>query len=143
MTQAKNGDTVSIHYTGKLSDGTIFDSSEGREPLSFTLGSGQVIVGFEEAALGMKEGESKTVTIPEEKAYGPYDMEKIIHFPSDQIPSDVEPEIGMQFQLQSQEGQQIVVRVTHITDEHVVMDANPPLAGKELIFDIELITIDV
>ena len=141
MTQAKNGDTVSIHYTGKLSDGTIFDSSEGRDPFSFTLGSGQVIVGFEEATLGMAEGESKTVTIPEEKAYGPYDPEKVIPLPADQFTLDAEPEIGMQLQLQSQDGQQIVVRVTQITDDHVMLDANPPLAGKELTFDIELVTI--
>ena len=142
MTQAKNGDVVAIHYTGRLSDGTIFDTSEGGTPLSFTLGSGQVIPGFEEAALGMEEGDSKTVTIPEEKAYGSYDAEKVINFPADRIPHDIQPEVGMQLQLQGQDGQPVIVRVTEITEEHVRLDANPPLAGKELTFDLELVTIN-
>ena len=142
MTQAKNGDVVAVHYTGRLSDGTIFDTSEGSEPLSFTLGSGQVIAGFEEAALGMAEGDSKTVTIPEEKAYGSYDSEKVINFPVDRMPQDIQPEVGMQLQLQGQDGQPVIVRVTAITEEHVKLDANPPLAGQELVFDIELVTIN-
>ena len=142
MTQAKNGDVVAVHFTGRLSDGTIFDTSEGSDPLSFTLGSGQVIAGFEEAALGMAEGDSKTVTIPEEKAYGSYDTEKIINFPADRMPQDIQPEVGMQLQLQGQDGQPVIVRVTEITEEHVKLDANPPLAGKELVFDIELVTIN-
>ena len=142
MTQAKNGDVVAIHYTGRLSDGTIFDTSEGGTPLSFTLGSGQVIPGFEEAALGMEEGDSKTVTIPEEKAYGSYDAEKVINFPADRIPQDIQPEVGMQLKLQGQDGQPVIVRVTEITEEHVRLDANPPLAGKELTFDLELVTIN-
>lgn len=142
MAQAKNGDKVTVHYTGKLSDGTIFDTSEGGKPLSFTLGSGQVIPGFEDAALGMQEGDSKTVTIPEEKAYGSYDAEKVIDFPADRIPPEIEPEVGMQLQLQGQEGQPVVVRVTEITEDHVRLDANPPLAGKDLTFDIELVTIN-
>ena len=142
MTQAKNGDVVAVHFTGRLSDGTIFDTSEGSDPLSFTLGSGQVIAGFEEAALGMAEGDSKTVTIPEEKVYGSYDTEKIINFPADRMPQDIQPEVGMQLQLQGQDGQPVIVRVTEITEEHVKLDANPPLAGKELVFDIELVTIN-
>ena len=142
MTQAKNGDVVALHYTGRLSDGTIFDTSEGGTPLSFTLGSGQVIPGFEEAALGMEEGDTKTVTIPEEKAYGSYDAEKVINFPADRIPKDIQPEVGMQLQLQGQDGQPVIVRVTEITEEHVRLDANPPLAGKELTFDLELVTIN-
>ena len=142
MTQAKNGDVVAIHYTGRLSDGTIFDTSEGGTPLSFTLGSGQVIPGFEEAALGMEEGDSKTVTIPEEKAYGTYDAEKVINFPADRIPQNIQPEVGMQLKLQGQDGQPVIVRVTEITEEHVRLDANPPLAGKELTFDLELVTIN-
>ena len=142
MTQAKNGDVVAVHYTGRLSDGTIFDTSEGGKPLSFTLGSGQVIPGFEEAALGMEEGDSKTVTIPEDKAYGSYDTEKVINFPADRIPQDIQPEVGMRLQLQGQDGQPVIVRVTEITEGHVKLDANPPLAGKELVFDIELVTIN-
>jgi peptidylprolyl isomerase len=142
MTQAKNGDVVALHYTGRLSDGTIFDTSEGGTPLSFTLGSGQVIPGFEEATLGMEEGDFKTVTIPEEKAYGSYDAEKVINFPADRIPQDIQPEVGMQLRLQGQDGQPVIVRVTEITEEHVRLDANPPLAGKELTFDLELVTIN-
>lgn len=142
MTQAKKGDVVAVHYTGKLSDGTIFDTSEGEKPLSFTLGSGQVIPGFEEAATGMEVGDSKIVTIPEEKAYGSYDTEKVIDFPADRLPPDIEPEVGMRLQLQGQEGQPIIVRVTDISDEHVRLDANPPLAGKDLIFEIELVAIN-
>lgn len=141
MTQAKDGDNVTIHYTGKLSDGTVFDSSEGADPLPVSLGSGQVIVGFEEAILGMAVGDSKTVTIPQDKAYGPYHDEKVIVFPVEQIPEDIEPEIGMHLQLQHQDGQPFTVHVTEVTEEHVKLDANPPLAGQDLTFDIELVSI--
>ena len=140
--QAKNGDSVTVHYTGKLSDGTIFDSSEGGDPLPVDLGSGQVIAGFEEALLGMSEGESKTVAVPYDKAYGPYHEEKVIHFPADRIPADVEPEVGMRLQLQGQDGNPFPVLVTEISEDHVKLDANPPLAGQDLVFDIELITIN-
>ncbi len=142
MTQAKSGDKVTINYTGKLVDGTIFDSSEGRDPLPCTLGSGQVIPGFEEAIIGMAQGESKTVNIPQEKAYGAHDPKKIIDFPITQIPADLKPEVGQQLQLQNQEGQPLIVRITEITEENVILDANPPLAGKDLIFDIELVSIN-
>ncbi len=141
MQQAKNGDAVTIHYTGTLNDGTIFDSSEGREPLPFTLGSGQVIPGFEEAVLGMQIGEKKTVTIPPEKAYGQRNDEMVINVPKTQVPADITPEIGMQLQLMNQNNQPIVVKVTEVADEHITLDANPPLAGKELTFAIELVTI--
>ena len=100
MTQAKNGDNVTLHYTGKLNDGTIFDSSEGKDPLPVTLGEGEVIEGFETAILGMSVGDSKTVTIPADKAYGADYDEKVIDFPADQIPEDIEPEVGMHLQLQ-------------------------------------------
>ena len=142
MAQAKQGDKVTLHYTGKLGDGTIFDSSEGRDPLPVTLGSGQVIVGFEEAVIGMSVGESKTVTIPHDKAYGSYDEAKVIDFPTNRIPSDIEPEVGMKLQLQNQEGQPFTVFVTEITEEHIKLDANSPLAGQDLVFDIELMTIN-
>ncbi len=142
MTQAKNGDNVTLHYTGKLNDGTIFDSSEGKDPLPVTLGEGEVIEGFETAILGMSVGDSKTVTIPADKAYGAYYDEKVIDFPADQIPEDIEPEVGMHLQLQSQDGQPFTVRVTEVTEEHIKLDANPPLAGQDLTFDIELITIN-
>ena len=142
MAQAKPGDKVTIHYTGKLSDGRIFDSSEGRDPLPVTLGSGQVIVGFEEAVIGMSVGETKTVNIPHDKAYGSYDEAKVIDFPADRIPSDIEPEVGMKLQLQNQEGHPFTVLVTEITEEHIKLDANSPLAGQDLVFDIELMTIN-
>ncbi len=141
MTQAKDGDAVTIHCTGRLTDGSIFDSSEGRDPLPFTLGSGQVIPGFEEAVTGMLVGDKKTVTIPPEKAYGQRNEQMVISVPLDQVPEDIKPEVGQQLQLMGPENQPMVVQVTEITEEAVVLDANPPLAGKELTFDIELVTI--
>ncbi|HHB77110.1 MAG TPA: peptidylprolyl isomerase [Desulfobulbus sp.] len=141
MTQAQHGDTVKIHYTGILEDGTVFDSSEGHDPLEFTLGSGQVIVGFEEAVTGMGSGEKKQVTIPADKAYGQRNEEMIIQAPRDQVPSDINPEVGQQLQMGGPNGETVIVRVTEVTDEHVTLDANPPLAGKDLTFDIELVAI--
>lgn len=141
MTQAKSGDSVTIHYTGTLTDGTVFDSSEGREPLPFTIGSGQVIPGFEEAVVGMAVGESKTVTIPCDKAYGPRNEQMVINVPVAQVPEDITPEIGMQLQLMNEQNQPVVVRVVEITDEHIALDANPPLAGKDLTFDIQLVSV--
>lgn len=140
--QAKNGDSVTLHYTGRLADGTIFDSSAGRDPFPVDLGSGNVIAGFEEAVIGMSVGDFKIVTIPPEKAYGPYYQEKVINFPANQLPSDIEPEVGMQLQLQSYDGQPFIVRVTEVSEDHVKIDANPPLAGQDLILEIELIAID-
>jgi peptidylprolyl isomerase len=142
MTQAKQGDTVKIHYTGKLEDGTVFDSSEGRDPLSFTIGSGQVIPGFEEAVVGMAVDEKKNVTIPPEKAYGQRNEEMIINVPRTQVPPDINPETGQRLQMQGPNEQMIIVEVTEVTDESITLDANPPLAGKDLIFDIELVGID-
>lgn len=142
MTQAKSGDTVTVHYTGKLVDGTIFDSSEGREPLPCTLGSGEIIPGFEEAIIGMTQGDIKTVTIPQDKAYGPHHPERVINIPVTQVPPDIKPEVGMQLQLQNEENQPVVVRVTEVTDEHVTLDGNAPLAGQDLVFDIELVSIN-
>jgi peptidylprolyl isomerase len=141
MTAAKNGDSVQIHYTGTLEDGTTFDSSEGHDPLEFTLGSGQVIVGFEEAVTGMKAGEKKNVLIPADKAYGQRNEEMVITAPREQIPADITPEVGLQLQMAGPNNQPIVVRITEVTDEHVILDANPPLAGKDLNFDIELVAI--
>ncbi len=141
MPQAKEGDKVKIHYTGTLEDGTVFDSSSGHEPLEFTLGSGQVIVGFEEAVLGMNQGESKKVTIPADKAYGQRNEEMVINAARNQIPPDINPEVGQQLQMTGPAGEVVIVRVTEVTDEMVVLDANPPLAGKDLTFDIELVEI--
>ncbi len=141
MTAAKNGDSVKIHYTGTLDDGTTFDSSEGRDPLEFTLGSGQVIVGFEEAVTGMKAGEKKNVNIPADKAYGQRNEEMVITAPRDQVPKEIDPEVGQQLQMAGPDNQPIIVKITEVTDEHITLDANPPLAGKDLIFDIELVAI--
>ena len=142
MMQAKNGDKVTLHYTARLVDGTIFDSSLGKEPLPVDLGSGHVIAGLEEAVMGMSVGDSKTVTIASEKAYGPYYEGKVINFPLNRIPSDIEPEVGMNLQLQSQDGQPFIVRVIEVSEDHVRIDANPPLAGQDLVFDIELMAIN-
>lgn len=141
MTKAKLGDTVHIHYTGTLADGTVFDSSAGREPLSFTLGSGQVIPGFEEAVLGMIRDEKKEVTIPVAKAYGPRNEEMVFTVPRSQVPSEINPEAGQRLQMQGPGNQPIVVTVTEVTSEKIILDANPPLAGKELNFAIQLVRI--
>ncbi len=141
MTTAKDGDSVKIHYTGTLEDGTTFDSSEGHDPLEFTLGNGQVIVGFDEAVTGMKTGEKKNVQIPADKAYGQRNEEMVITAPREQVPADIKPEVGQQLQMAGPDNQPIVVLITEITDEHIILDANPPLAGKDLTFDIELVAI--
>ena len=141
MAAAKKGDNVKIHYKGTLQDGTVFDSSEGREPLGFTLGGGQVIPGFDEAVMGMSEGESKNVTIPVDKAYGPRNDELVLPVPLSQVPADLKPEVGQQLQMGGPNGQPVMVKIVDITDEHIMLDANPPLAGEDLIFDLELVTI--
>jgi peptidylprolyl isomerase len=141
MVQAKPGDTVKIHYTGKLDDGTVFDSSADREPLEFTLSGGQVIPGFEQAVVGMAPGESKTEKIPMEQAYGPYRQEMVIQVNREQLPPDLDPEVGLQLQIQQPNGQAIPVLVTEVTTAKVTLDANHPLAGEDLTFDIELVEI--
>ena len=141
MAAAKKGDNVKIHYKGTLQDGTVFDSSEGRDPLGFTVGSGQVITGFDEAVMGMSEGEAKNVTIPVEKAYGPRNDELVMPVPLSQVPEDLNPEVGQQLQMGGPDGQPVIVSVVDITDEHIMLDANPPLAGEDLTFDIELVAI--
>jgi peptidylprolyl isomerase len=141
MTQAKQGDTVKIHYTGTLTDGTVFDSSAGREPLSFTIGSGQVIPGFEEAVMGMTRDEEKNITIPVDKAYGPHNAELVFNVPRSQVPPEINPETGQRLQMQGPHNQPIIVTVTEVTDEYILLDANPPLAGKELNFAIQLVAI--
>jgi peptidylprolyl isomerase len=137
MSQVKDGDTVKVHYTGTLEDGTVFDSSDGRDPLEFTLGQGQLIAGFEKTVLGMTAGESRSVTIPAEEAYGPYRDEMVLAVPRSQFPPDMKPELGMQLQV-GQDEQTMVVTITGVSDEEVTLDANHPLAGKALTFSIEL-----
>lgn len=140
--QAKKGDKVKVHYTGKLTEGIVFDSSEGAEPLEFELGSGQVIEGFDNGITGMVVGEKKTVHIPVNEAYGPAEEENVIKIPRSEIPADMELEIGMVLNMhQDGSGQVMQVAVADFDDEAVVLDGNHPLAGKDLIFDIELIEI--
>jgi len=141
MTQAKSGDTVRIHYTGKLTDGTQFDSSEGRDPLEFALGAGSIIPGLEAAIIGMATGDRNTVTIAAEDAYGPHHAEAVQTVERSQIPDHVELSVGGQLQAQAPSGQQLLLTVIELTEETVTLDANHPLAGKDLVFDVELVEI--
>lgn len=141
MAQAKYGDTVMVHYTGKLSDGTIFDDSTDRDPLQFTIGEGQIIPGFEQAVVGMSPGETKTEKIPIEQAYGSHRAEMVLELDRNQMPPDLQLEVGQQLQLQPAPGQVMPVVVTYISDEKVTLDANHPLAGEDLVFDIQLVEI--
>ncbi len=138
---ASDGDTVSVHYTGTLEDGTVFDTSREREPLEFTLGEGQLIPGFEEAVRGMRVGQVKTVAIPEEDAYGPHRDDLVTVVDRDQLPEDLELEIGQQLQAQGADGIVTVVVVTDVSETSITVDANHPLAGKDLTFEIELVEI--
>lgn len=137
----KKGDSVKVHYKGTLSDGEVFDSSEGREPLGFTIGGGQVIEGFEDGVLGMEVGEKKTVNIPCAKAYGEHNPEMVIEAPLDQVPADLKPEVGMVLEVGGPGGEVLRTTVTALTESHIVLDANPPLAGQDLTFEIELVEI--
>ena len=141
MQQAQNGDKVKVHYHGKLRSGETFDSSEGREPLEFTVGSGQVIKGFDDGVSGMQVGDKKTVEINVEDAYGEKSEDMIIEFPKEQFPGDMNPEIGQQLMMSNGSGQSFPVTITEVRDDSVLLDANHPLAGQDLIFDIELVEI--
>lgn len=141
MTQVKSGDTVKVHYKGTLTDGTTFDSSEGREPLQFEVGSGMVIKGFDDALLGMSIGDKKTVNIPVDQAYGPVDPNKIIEFPKSDFPEDMSPQAGMGIHLTDNYGNHHPAMITEVKEDVVVVDVNHVLAGKDLIFDIELVEI--
>lgn len=142
MTLVKSGDKVTVHYTGKLKDGTTFDSSEGRSPLEFTVGQGQVIKGFDDALPGMQIGDKKTVDIPVVDAYGPVNEQMIMEFPKTDFPPDMKPEVGAQLYLSDNDGNNIPCVVKEIKEDSVILDANFPLAGKDLIFDIELVAIN-
>jgi peptidylprolyl isomerase len=141
LSQGKDGDAVKVHYTGTLKDGTVFDTSAEREPLEFTLGQGQLIPGFEKAVQGLAEGDSTEVDIPSEEAYGESREDLVISVPKDQLPDDVEPQVGMQLQVNQQDGQPIPVRITEVGEENLTLDANHPLAGQDLKFEIELVEI--
>ncbi len=141
MTQAKTGDTVKVHYTGTLDDGTVFDTSAEREPLAFTLGEKQMIPGFENGVLGMTVEESKTIKIPSDEAYGPYHDERVIEVERGHIHPDVQVEVGQMLEMTTQDEQKVMVMVKELSDEKVKLDANHPLAGQDLNFDIKLVEI--
>ena len=141
MQQVKKGDKVKVDYTGTLEDGTVFDSSAGREPLQFKVGGGQVIEGFDEAVIGMGAGEKKTVLIPCAKAYGETQNDLIMEVALEQVPPDLKPEIGMRLEVGGTDGQLLKVTVVGLAEKVGVLDATPPLAGKDLIFALELVSI--
>ncbi|HNP20368.1 MAG TPA: peptidylprolyl isomerase [Fulvivirga sp.] len=141
MSGAKKGDSVKVHYTGKLHDGSVFDSSLNREPLEFEVGAGMMIAGFDKAVDGMNVGDKKTAKIPAAEAYGEKNTEMIIEVPKAQLPPDLKPEVGQQLSMQQPNGQALPVVVSNVMEETVEIDANHPLAGKDLVFDIELVEI--
>jgi FKBP-type peptidyl-prolyl cis-trans isomerase 2 len=141
MQQVKSGDKVKVHYHGKLTSGETFDSSEGRSPLEFEVGGGMVIKGFDDGVTGMSTGEKRTLNIPFDEAYGPRNPEMIIEFPKDKFPADMPLEVGLPLMMSGAQGEQFQVVVSQIKEESVMLDANHPLAGQDLIFDIELVEI--
>ena len=141
MQSVKSGDKVRVHYHGRLTNGETFDKSEGREPLEFEVGAGMVIKGFDDGVTGMSVGDKKTITIPFNEAYGPKNPEMIIDMPKNRFPKDMDLEVGMPLAMSDGQGQQFEVIVTQIMEDSVVLDANHPLAGKDLIFDLELVEI--
>jgi len=141
MTQAKNGDTVKVHYTGKLADETVFDSSVNRDPLQFKIGDGQIIPGFEKIVIGMDTGEKKVTTIVSDQAYGPHRKDMVFSVDRDKFPPNIQPEVGQQLQMPQADDQKIVVTVTKVSESNVTLDANHPLAGKDLTFEIQLVEI--
>jgi FKBP-type peptidyl-prolyl cis-trans isomerase 2 len=142
MIQVKENNEVKVNYTGKLADGEVFDSSEGKEPLAFKLGEGQIIPGFEKALIDMKLNEKKTVTIAVDEAYGDINEALIQEVQKTQLPQDMAPEVGMGLVSKSPDGQEINLLVIEVKDESIVVDGNHPLAGKELIFDLEVVGIN-
>ena len=141
MAEATQGDTVKVHYTGKLESGMVFDSSVDGDPLEFTIGKGQIIPGFEDAVIGRGPGEATTTTIPPEQAYGPYREEMTMQVERSQLPKELEPEVGQRLQSKQENGETLNFAVTEVTEESITLNGNHPLAGKALIFEIELIEI--
>ena len=141
MTQVKENNTVKVNYTGKLANGQVFDTSEGREPLEFTLGQGQLIPGFEKGVIDMKLNEKKTITIAKEEAYGEVNKDLIQEVKKTELPQDMAPEVGMGLVSKSPDGREVNLMVTEVKEDSIVVDANHPLAGKELIFDLEVVDI--
>ncbi len=141
MSQVKENDTVKVHYTGKLKNGQVFDSSKDREPLEFTLGQGMLIPGFETAVINMKVDEKKTVDIPVEQAYGEVNKEMFHKVEREHLPEDVKPEIGLGLVSKDAQGNEHQFRIAEVKEDHIIVDGNHPLAGQELVFDLELVEI--
>jgi len=141
MTTVKHGDTVKVHYTGKLPDGKVFGTSMDRASVEFTIGKGKVIPGLEQAVVGMSPGESKTVVVPSDNAYGPWREERVIVVDRRRFPEGFDPQLGQRLKLRQRDGRPVPVKVTGVTEFSVRLDANHPLAGKDLIFDVELVEI--
>ena len=141
MTKVKQGDNVKVHYTGKLSNGKVFDSSAGRDPLAFTIGKGMMIPGFEKGILNMAVGEEKTIVLPPSEAYGDVRLDMFAEIEKSQLPPEIKPEVGLELVSQQPEGQQMIVLIKEVKENSVVIDANHPLAGKELTFEIKLVDI--
>lgn len=141
MTQAKKGDKVAIHYTGRLTDGTEFDTSTGKQPLEFQVGAGEIISGLDEKVEGMAVGDKATVTVPASDAYGEHDPARVHKLPKAQLPEDIDLSAGKQLSATTSDGKQISLSVVDVGEEHVTLDANHPLAGQDLVFDLELVEI--
>ena len=141
MQQVKSGDTVKVHYHGKLTDGSTFDSSEGKDPLEFEVGSGMVIKGFDAGVTGMSVGDKKTIQIPVDEAYGAKQEEMVMEFPRNKFPEDMVPEVGMQLGMNNGQGQNLPVIIKEVKEDVVVLDANHPLSGEDLVFDLVLVEI--
>ena len=142
MSKVKANDKVKVHYTGKLADGNVFDSSLDREPLEFQMGQGQLIPGFENGILDMGVNEKKTIVIPSEEAYGEARPELVQEVPNDRLPPEIKPEVGMGLVSTTPEGQEIQLVVKEVKDDSIIVDGNHPLAGEELTFEIEVIGIN-
>ena len=141
MSQVRENDTVKVHYTGKLTDGQVFDTSEGKDPIEFTLGKGQLIPGFEKGLLDMKVNEKKTITIPKEEAYGEPREDLVQEVEKTQLPEEIKPEVGMGLVSKTPDGREMNLVVAEVKEETIVVDGNHPLAGKDLIFDLEVVEI--
>lgn len=141
MSKVKDGDTVKVHYTGKLENGDVFDSSREKEPFEFTVGNKAVIPGFEKGVLGMEVGDTKTIEIPPEEAYGAKQDELVVEVKKSEFPDDITPTIGQRLQIKQQDGNPIVVTITDLTEDSITLDANHPLAGYTLFFDVEVVDI--
>lgn len=142
MKKVEENDTIKIHYKGKFTSGEVFDSSENKDPLEFQVGSGKIIPGLEEAVIGMEKDEEKEVTIPKDKAYGDRNEELLKEIPKSSLPENVTPKVGMELQAKNSQGKQIPVTIAKVGDENIIIDANHPLSGHDLIFEIKLVGIN-